>query len=96
MTKELEALDRLYDNLKPNDYFFREDASEDCNLIETALKVLEIIKKKRVNVHILQECSNLEEYNEYSSMNWDDQKETEYYNELLTSEEYDLLREKLL
>lgn len=45
MNKELEALERLYDNLNVNDYFFRDDACEDYATIEKSLKALEIIKE---------------------------------------------------
>ena len=68
----------------------------DCLIIEKELKALEIIKKKRVNVHYLQECENLKQYNNYVEMNWVSREEAEYHNEILTQEEYDLFKEVLL
>ena len=56
----------------------------DClETIEAALKALEIIKEKEVNVRFLISCKNLKEYNDVIS-------------DHLTQEEYDLLREVLL
>lgn len=95
MTKELEALDRLYDNLKCNDYYFRGDASEDCNLIEKALKAFDIIKEKRVDVFYFMSCETLEEYNYECCEDIYGFCEDGIKRGILTQEEYDLLREVL-
>ena len=93
MSKELEAFENLkrqvgnmpytsYDNGLGNRTTFLIKDSAIFPIIETALKVLEIIKNKEVNVEIFNSCPNLYEYN-----NWATQ---------LTQEEYDLLKEVLL
>lgn len=83
MNKAREALDNLYFNLKSNDYYLGDEATDDYILIEKSLKALDIIKRARVNVEWLLETENVEEYNE-----------SLYDN--LTQEEYDLLKEVML
>lgn len=62
MNKELEALDRLYNNVTCNDYFFRGDASEDYDLIAKSFKALEIIRKdKNLRLAVLLNCKYGEE-----------------------------------
>lgn len=72
--------------------------AEDAAKLESAKKVaaLDIIKTKRVDVHYLQECKDLKQYNKSVEMNYSCRKEAEYHNEILTTQEYDLLREVLL
>ena len=91
MSKGLEAFNRFTDNIRwlqentsLKNYFENEKLyfKEDLDIIETALKALDIIKKKRVNVEWLLETENVEEYNE------------SLYNNL-TNDEYDLLKEVL-
>lgn len=99
MTKELEALDRLYENLNCNDYFFRGDASEDCNLIETALKAFEIIKEKEVDIHNFKEVIIKQNWTYEQYLDEENAPNTsghQFAYKLLTQEEYDLLREVLL
>ena len=56
------------------------------DIIETVLKVLDIIKEKGVNVGLLSRCANAERYN----------KGMCYESRYLTQEEYDLLKEVLI
>lgn len=57
-------------------------------------EILRIIKEKGVDVRYLQECENLKQYNGTVVLNWNDEKEAEYHNELLTQEEFDLLKKQ--
>lgn len=82
MNKELEALNELK--------YQCVNYQECCDLfdtIETALKALEIIKEKRVNVGALLMSSDCETYNDISYSGEENK---------LTQEEYDLLKEVLL
>ena len=54
--------------------------------IEKSLKAFEIIKEKKVNVHYLVYSNDLKDYNERTFI---------LPNEILTQEEYDLLKEAL-
>ena len=93
MSKEVEALDRLYDNVNWDDYFFRGDASEDYDLIEKALKALKIIKEKKVDVE------QIIENPDWDKVIWYNTSFTGILCEgwrMLTQEEYNLLREVLL
>lgn len=54
-----------------------------------ALKALEIIKRKEVNVRLFIECNTRKEYN-------NEVRDLYYQRLCLTKEEYDLLREVLL
>ena len=88
MSKESEALNKIklgyiFGQVAINEFALRENEREDFKVIENALKALEIMKKKRVNVDWLLETENVEEYNESL---YDD----------LTREEYGLLKEVLL
>ena len=53
-------------------------------VIEKAIKALEIIKEKEVNIHIFRHCSDLATYNDMTEE-----------NQKLTQQEYDLLKEVL-
>ena len=86
MIKELEALERLYCAGRLDlDYVLNGKQNQDYKIIETALKALEIIKRKEVNVFVLLHSGNLKIYND---MVEDNRK--------LTQEKYDLLKEVLL
>lgn len=96
MSKELEAFEDLkrqvgnmpytsYDNGLGNRTTFLIKDSAIFPIIETALKVLAIIKEKEVNVFIFLHSGDLETYND---MVEDNRK--------LTQEEYELLKEVLL
>ena len=86
MSKELEALERLYCAGRLDlDYVLNGKQNQDYKIIETALKALEIIKRKEVNVFVLLHSGNLKIYND---MVEDNRK--------LTQEKYDLLKEVLL
>lgn len=85
MNKGLEAFERIknitYDR---TDLYGIEEYRKSLDTIEKSLKALEIIKEKRVNIHLLILSDSLEKYN---------------FNLLpyrkLTQEEYDLLKEIL-
>lgn len=88
MSKELEALKRLY---KHSNYGFgKYSPDKDYELVELALKALEIIKKKRVDLEFL--------FEEWEEENWEFALENYNMNHEieLTQEEYDLLKEVLL
>lgn len=69
---------------------FREDFATIEKALK-ALKALEIIKKKSVDVGFLQYCSSVETYNAYIIEHaWTKHTRT------LTQEEYDLLKEAFL
>jgi len=59
-----------------------------CCDVDKKLKALEIIKEKGVNIYLLNETDNVEEYNELIK--------SHYGMKQLTQEEYDLLKEVLL
>ena len=79
MNKGLEALQEIMNGKnKIHNYY----------VIQKELEALEIIKEKRVQVHILLESENVEEYNESIYV-------CEGINYKLTQEKYDLLKEVL-
>ena len=87
MIKELEALERLYCAGRLDlDYVLNGKQNQDYKIIETALKALEIVKEKGVNVGLLSRCANAERYN----------KGMCYESRYLTQEEYDILKDVLL
>lgn len=59
---------------------------ECIEIIRMALKVLEIVKKKEVEINYLRQCFLLEHYNARFSTRW----------QQLTQEEFNLLKEVLL
>ena len=86
MSKELEALERLYCAGRLDlDYVLNGKQNQDYKIIEKALKALEIIKNKEVNVFVLLHSGNLKIYNDIVED-----------NRKLTQEKYDLLKEVLL
>ena len=112
MSKELEALNKIaysygYDeNIKIiaaalNDYeILKNDFISMRDFKYEQLDALDIIKEKRVYVRYLQLCENLRQYNNFVEMNWSCRKEAEYeaeyHNEILTQEEFDLLKKTLI
>lgn len=62
----------------------------ECKLIETALKALEIIKEKQVDVAMILSCEDADDYNRWcdSGASWS--------NEHITQQEYAILKEVLL
>lgn len=89
MSKELEALKSIKREAGVPYFSTLYDIDmwrEDFATVETALKALEVIKEKRVDVDDLIESVNLEEYNRHMSF---------CYGSFLTQEEYDLLKEVL-
>lgn len=88
MSKELEALKELT-MWATNPYRSLDEGSAEqkelVDCVEKALKALEIIKEKEVNVFIFLHSGDLETYND---MVEDNRK--------LTEQEYDLLKEKEL
>lgn len=97
MSKELEALDGLFDLVTCQGSF--EQAQKYYNTLEESIlkaqeqekenaeykKILNIIKEKKVDIYILNDLGTLEEYNE-----WVLKKYGTYYQ--LTQEEFTLLK----
>ena len=78
-------------DMESTDYCHNGNKDVDVEIIEKALKALEIIKKKSVDVGFLQYFSSVEIYNHYIIEHaWTRHTQT------LTKEESDLLREELL
>lgn len=88
MSKELEALE----SIKQAHYFVdfeldvkvSEDYKKELDIIEKSLKALEIIKNKELNIYFIKRLS-LEDFNFQCR-----------YDQQLTQEEYDLLKEVVL
>ena len=88
-SEALKCLEKLQSNIRPlNDYYYGDEQRKSYDTIKQALikaqeqeKVLSIIKKKRVDIDLLNISSNVEEYNFKVSLD----KE-------LTKEEFDLLK----
>ena len=103
MSKELEALERLYCAGRLDlDYVLNGKQNQDYKIIEKALKALEIIKRKRVNVEEFIEM--FEDWKEITYEEWVIYyEENGYYiqgNEdfdynRLAKEEFDFLKEVL-
>jgi len=90
MSKELAAFKRFRHNAKidnKTDYHLSTQYIDDNDIIESALKALEIIKEKDPDVGWLKRASNLYHYNMGMGI--------KSYG-VLTQEEYDLLKEVLL
>ena len=82
MSKGLEALERIKNNLKDEDNYINLFDTLDLSIIEKELKAFEIIRNKYVNVGYFVNCINAKEYNKWY--------ERKYH---LTQEEYNLLKE---
>ena len=80
MGKGLEALEDL------SKLVFIYGGVEQYQVIEKSLKSLEIMKEKRCDIYLLMECERLEHYNENDYLSSD---------QVLTPEEFDLLKEVL-
>lgn len=87
MSKELQALNDLIQMLEDEHYTLSEDERvvERKLIIETALKALEIIKEKGLDILEFRHAFSLYEYNACKSVGCEE----------LTQEEYDLLKEVL-
>lgn len=89
MSKELSPLEALYlidTKFVHKEWNNKPRETEKCfDIVETALKALEIIKKKRVNVQALFYSSSCDDYNKHYN-----------HYEDLTQEEYELLKDVLL
>ena len=83
MSKELEIIKKWKSQIHWNKDFGWE---EELEIIEKSLKALEIIKEKRCDIYLLMECERLEHYNENDYLSSD---------QVLTPEEFDLLKEVL-
>ena len=89
----LQALKYLKENKRR--HWLEGDKSNEClDIIETALKALEIIKNKKVNVRALCKSvySPIDNLLVYNNQCWN---EKEMESKELTQEEYDLLKEVL-
>lgn len=86
-SKELKAFYELKESIeyKGGDFYCANE--QRLNIIETALKALEIIKEKEVAIQYLKESETEEIYNQWA---WFVNKES------LTKEEFELLKEVLL
>jgi hypothetical protein len=86
MTKELEALERIK-KFYPT---WRLSNREAFNIVEKALKALEIIKEKQVDVAMILSCEDADDYNRWcdSGASWS--------NEHITQQEYAILKEVFL
>ena len=93
MSKKLKPLKALKELKKRYGKNFSIQDDNRMKIVETALKALEIIKKKRVDVLELSVCANYETYLSFFKR-WN--FHGEYDNFILTQEEYDLLKEVLL
>ncbi len=93
MSKGLEALNKIIDMAsEPNGYLNFQNAVDTpyYQIIEKELKALEIIKEKKVEVNILEDCITCEEYNDFIKHRvWFQEEYT------ITQEEYALLKEVL-
>ena len=80
-----QALKDLREDAERHSFEQRQHLNKRLDIIETALKALEIIKEKEVNVFIFLHSGDLETYNDVVED-----------NRKLTQEEYNLLKEVLL
>lgn len=98
MTKELQALERIKEHheIKGKDYNGKVSVigyinEEELDIVETALKALEIIKEKKIDVALLLGCDSYSTYNSHiyriRKCGWGD------YG--INQQEYDLLKEYL-
>ena len=63
MIKELEALKRLYENVNHTVvYYHSGNVHYDYLTIETALKVLQIIKETRADINLLKKSTDYDDY----------------------------------
>lgn len=102
MSKELEALKVWYAVKKYMNLYHHMTVKENIevktvegmpiDIIEKSLKALEIIKEKKVNISLLLNSTCLTNYNEYVIRS---KASINSLCELLTQEEYDLLKEVL-
>ena len=97
MSKELEALEKIVDT------YYIDNMDKEISIIEKALKALEIIKEKRVNVEEFIEM--FEDWKEITYEEWIIYYEENGYNiqgnedfdyNRLAKEEFDFLKEVLL
>ncbi len=99
MSKELEALEEakeLTHRLITSGSW--DKIEEQLNIVDSALKALEIIKDKEVNVHFLLVCMDDFSHNDEVGREEYNKQEGSYWHtaNALTQEEYDLLKEVLL
>lgn len=85
MTTPLEALNKLMFDKSLDKIPSKEEEIEMFGIVKNALKALEIIRKKFVDIARLINSNNVDEYNK-----------THYDDLSLTKEEFDLLKEVLL
>lgn len=92
MSKGLKALEKITEHLDLDDEYFYKQEKVDEDTIKQSLKALEIIKKKEVNIHSWH-------YNNCNKIPYEIYKQSimtqSISNELLTQEEYNLLKEVL-
>lgn len=79
-------------DIEMTDTFYNEfeDLHNSFDIVESALKALEIIKQKEVCIYLLNECDTVEQYN--NSMDLFDISKKDRHKYHLTKEEYDLLK----
>lgn len=106
MAKVRESLNDLYRNsvfVNPNGEISIESwetgktICQQCEVVEKALdkyeKFVDICRTKSVYIHLLQQCGDVESYNEYFINRYGLDEHTQRL--LLTPEEFDLLKEML-
>ena len=84
LEKQNASLQSENENLKKSNKDYDETNWRQLKYILKLTKVIEILKIKRVSIHILLETNSVAEYNFCVD-----------YNQLLTQEEYELLKEVL-
>ena len=89
MSKELEALAKIVDT------YYIDNMDKEISIIGKALKALEIIKEKNVNIRALKSWNKTYK-GKLTYQNYLDILEDCDLGEKLTQEEYDLLKEVLL
>ena len=95
MSKGLNSLSEMVIHLNSN-YGKTRQALEDFRNIEKELKALEIIKEKNVDIWCLKTTKNYDDYlHSPAPTNIVDENGVYHEEQLLTQEEYDLLKEVL-
>lgn len=94
MSKGLEA---FVDICQYMDFYCDTNTQDKQKIVEKELKALEIIKKKKVNVGCFIECCLSLSYEEYIKQwgNWHEHIFKNISGEVLTQEEFNLLKEAL-
>lgn len=90
MSKGLKALDDLRFDVSMAQYINYLEANKECDIIEKELKVLEMLKKKKVNIFHIWVFDDYEQYKAHYPFS-----EYNAKKDMLTFEEFELLKEVL-